>query len=453
MMPRGFRIIISTMPAPKISILYCTGSKLGPKIGLQEIELAQQLGSADHDHGRDGNPDLRAHAPEHHDGEDRGRLDKGEGLRADESLAHGEERPGETTEHGAERERRELGVRRVDAERPAGDLVLPQGFPRPPDRQAPKAQRHEVGQKRERDDDVEQEDGALDRRVFHAEQMREAFVVIRERDTEEGRARDRGDAGIAVGQVRPVDQDEADDLAEGQRHDSEVVAAQAQDRETEDDAPKGREDAGQRQADPKAQPEGGRQKRVGIGAHRIKGDVAKVEQPGEANDDVQAPAEHNINEDLDAVIVDPLERAAGAEHRDGDNGKCDEGGDAEPAGISGEEPDGSRGLPRHRGRWRRDRSRAPGDRRKSRDKHQYGGDHRPGPPRHHDQVVGDILLGAVGQNRNRKTKSDQRRETGLAGSLNGVEGAADALGRYGLDRDRHRLRPSRFRAGRAVRRA
>ena len=37
-------------------------------------------------------------------------LVEGEALRADEALAHGEERTGEAAEEGAERERRELGV-------------------------------------------------------------------------------------------------------------------------------------------------------------------------------------------------------------------------------------------------------------------------------------------------------------------------------------------------------
>ena len=58
---------------------------------------------------------------------------------ADEALPHGEERAGEAAEHGADGEGGELGVRGVDAERAAGDLVLAQGFPGPPDRQAAQA--------------------------------------------------------------------------------------------------------------------------------------------------------------------------------------------------------------------------------------------------------------------------------------------------------------------------
>ena len=60
---------------------------------------------------------------------------EGEGLRADEALARGEERAGEAAEHGADGEGGELGVGGVDAERAAGDLVLAQRFPGAADRQ------------------------------------------------------------------------------------------------------------------------------------------------------------------------------------------------------------------------------------------------------------------------------------------------------------------------------
>ena len=42
------------------------------------------------------------------------------------------------------------------------------------------------------------------------------------------------------------------------------------------------------------------EQRVGIGADGIEGDVAEVEQAGEADDDVQAPAEHDVGQDQDA---------------------------------------------------------------------------------------------------------------------------------------------------------
>ena len=70
----------------------------------------------------------------------------------------------------------------------------------------------------------------------------EAVVIVGEGDAEEGDVRDLGDTGITVGEVDPVDKHEANDLAEGERHDRQIVAAQPQHREAENDAPHRRED-------------------------------------------------------------------------------------------------------------------------------------------------------------------------------------------------------------------
>ena len=59
------------------------------------------------------------------------------------------------------------------------------------------------------------------------------------------------------------------------------------------------------------------QQRVGIGADRVEGDVAEIEQAGEADDDVEAPAEHHVDQDLDAEIVDPFQRALQARRSTG----------------------------------------------------------------------------------------------------------------------------------------
>ena len=55
-----------------------------------------------------------------------------------------------------------------------------------------------------------------------------------------------------------------------------------------------------------------REQRVGIGADRVEGDIAEIEQAGEPDHDVEPPAEHHIDQDLDAEIVDPFHRAAGS---------------------------------------------------------------------------------------------------------------------------------------------
>ena len=139
----------------------------------------------------------------------------------------------------------------------------------------------------------------------------EAAFAVGEGQAEEGGLRNV-DALRAVGEVEPVDQHQADDFAEGQRHDGEIVAAQPQHRKAQDDAPQGGQNAGQRQRDVEgpghdavAEPAGeidGGQQRIGIGADGIEGDVAEVEQPGEADHDVEAPAQHDVGEDVDCQV-------------------------------------------------------------------------------------------------------------------------------------------------------
>ena len=83
-----------------------------------------------------------------------------------EALPGGEEGAGEAAEHGADRKGRELGVGGVDAERPAGDLILAQGLPGAADRQPPQPDGHQIGDERQNEDHVIEEDDALDRLEF-----------------------------------------------------------------------------------------------------------------------------------------------------------------------------------------------------------------------------------------------------------------------------------------------
>ena len=97
----------------------------------------------------------------------------------DEALARGEEAAGEAAEHGAEREGGELGVGGVDAERAAGDLVLAQRLPGAADRQPAQAHGDEGGQQRQAQDDVVEEDRAVDRAELQPEHGGEARVATR----------------------------------------------------------------------------------------------------------------------------------------------------------------------------------------------------------------------------------------------------------------------------------
>ena len=160
---------------------------------------------------------------------------------------------------------------------------------------------------------------------------------------------DRRDAGAAVRPVLVadpedalvgVDRDAADDLAERERHDRDVVAAQAQRREAQQRAERRRRDRGHDDDDQPVQVDAGlalellrdadvdvrsaeparRQPAHRVRADRVERDVAEVEQAGEADHDVQPERHHHVHE-RDGRVVD--EAAAGVveerqQHRDDD---------------------------------------------------------------------------------------------------------------------------------------
>lgn len=121
----------------------------------------------------------------------------------------------------------------------------------------------------------------------------------------------------------PVEQHEADDLAEGQRHDREIVAFQAQHRKAEQHPPERCEQTGDWQQHPK-RPRAElieidahigigrreqrkrqavlREQREGISADGVERDIAEIEQPGETDHDVQPPSEHHIGQHQNAEI-------------------------------------------------------------------------------------------------------------------------------------------------------
>ena len=128
---------------------------------------------------------------------------------------------------------------------------------------------------------------------------------------------------------------------------------------------RGREQAGQRQAGPEAQAEGLREQGVGVGADRVEGDVAEVQQAGEADHDVQPPAEHDVDQhgrrDVDHV-------AAGERHERQDEGE-DQARSREPPGAGS---DGLADLGQCRGhRQRRLRTPEPAERQPA-DEHDRG---------------------------------------------------------------------------------
>ena len=134
------------------------------------------------------------------------------------------------------------------------------------------------------------------------ERRGEAVLGRIERQAEERRARNSGNAVRPAGEILPIEQDQPDDFAEAERDDGEIVAAQPQHRKAEQDAGKGGEDAGKRQAYPERQSEIVRKQRVGIGADRVEGDIAEIEQPGETDHDIQPEAKHRVGDDEDGEV-------------------------------------------------------------------------------------------------------------------------------------------------------
>ncbi len=264
----------------------------------------------------------------------------------------------------------------------------------------------------------------MNRGVFQPEQGRKAVRTGDERPAEKGDARNRADAGVAIGERRPVGENNADDLAESEGDDGEIIAAQPEHREAERDAPERGERPGDRQADPERPAEMRREQRVGVGADRVEGDIAEVKETGEADDDVEAPAEQDVEQDLDAEIIDPFLRAGGAEQRQHHDREGDERGDA---GAPGEARRYRVAARRRFGFGRRARrpARKGRDDKADHESRERRGEDR-GPAALQIEFVREILVGAPGENR------EGEAEHNGAGLRGFGEGRAQTAGNAGI---------------------
>src|SRR5579862_4942120 len=172
---------------------------------FKEIEFAHDFGAADHDDRRYGDADLAAHAAQYHDRQDRGRFQERERFRRDKTLSRGEKRAGKAGEHRAHGKCGELGIGGVDAERAAGNFVLAERFPGAADRQPPQPHGDESRKKRQRQNDVIEEDDPVDRTERQAEHRGKSVVIGVERNAEQRGPRDAADAGVTVGQGGEID--------------------------------------------------------------------------------------------------------------------------------------------------------------------------------------------------------------------------------------------------------
>src|SRR6476469_1180990 len=209
-----------------------------------------EQGRSDHD-----TPAVALTADDDHRHEEHG-VEDGEVVRVDELLLGGEERTREATDGRTGRERQQLEAERRHTHELGGVLVLTGGLPGPADARVLHAPVEE-----EHDEHQGQCQPVVGDRVGHAELQEPGLVgqvdlgdeavpheVGDPEQVEVRRGRDVRDASRAAGQAVGVDQDQADDLAEPERHDREVVAADAQGGGAQDDARHERDDHGDRDA-------------------------------------------------------------------------------------------------------------------------------------------------------------------------------------------------------------
>src|SRR5438105_13009014 len=189
---------------------------------LQLVEPERQsLEHLEVEHGDDGGADDgardAAHAAQDDHRQHADRLEKRERLRVDEDLLGREHHAHHSRERCAGGERQEFGSHQWHAHRLGGQLVFANGFPRSTDMRVLQPAIHE-----DDDDDDEQREEIEAHRVRNLERQR--------------RTRDRRDAARAVGHVDRLVEvvgEDPDDLAEAERDDGQVVAAQSQNRQSE----------------------------------------------------------------------------------------------------------------------------------------------------------------------------------------------------------------------------
>ena len=126
-------------------------------------------------------------------------------------------------------------------------------------------------------------------------------------EPEQPRLGDPGDAGGAPGESYPVVGHDADDLAEPQGHDGQVVAAETEGGIAQDRACSGSEKATDQQVDPHEPPvvvdvdpephveDLDEDDGAVVAPDGEEGHVAKVQKAGEAHDDVQPGGEHHVD--------------------------------------------------------------------------------------------------------------------------------------------------------------
>src|SRR5450830_661546 len=285
-------------------------------------DVTQHFGQRREDDAPEHDAGDVANAAEHDHGEDGDGFGEVERFGGDEALEGGEHGAGDPGEGGAHGEGEELDVAGVDAHGFGGNFVFTDGDPG-----APEARILQTDGEEDDADAQQQEEEVVgvDRGHGQAEEFDDGAGAgfAGQRDAEDADGVDEVDALGPVGDVDggvEVVHEDADDFAEAERDDGEVVAAQLQGGGAEqgaeergdhggegDDDPEREVDAVLRNLGPADEDEevanqgvgvdegfehagelGRGEQAGGVGADGVEGDVAEVEQTGEADYDVQA---------------------------------------------------------------------------------------------------------------------------------------------------------------------
>ena len=188
------------------------------------------------------------------------------------------------------------------------------------------------------------------------------------------------------------------------------------------------------------------EQRIGIGADGVEGDVAKVEQAGETDNDIQAPCQHHIDQDLNAEIIDPFQRTLEADQHDDHDRIQEQNRDADRVEVAAHEA-GLRGDCRSLGLLClgalecRLREADIEEASTSGEEHHYG--EQP-PALHQDQLVGDVLVGLQADEQHEQA---ERYGAGIERLAKGtLDGAGDDVA-FRRNGNSHDLRPFRLLAG------
>src|SRR6478735_5123997 len=270
--------------------------------GAPLLELAEPLGEVGEQERTDEDADDVARATDDHHGHEQERQVEHERVGLDVLLLAAEQQPGQAADGRADREGPQLELEARHAHDGRGVLVLADGQPGTADA----AVLETTGQPDDDDED-------------HQRQPVPALGVDRVEgrppvDLRAGGHGDLGDARGTAGDGVEVASGDADDLAEPEGHDREVVTAQPQGGSAEDDARRERHRDGDRDAhgegdrpvvgQPEARlqrlhhrrrrrPEQGHR----VGAEGVEADVAEVEEPREPDHHVEPDGHDHVDDD------------------------------------------------------------------------------------------------------------------------------------------------------------